>query len=100
MVNTYVAIKIRKTTVVPFYIFSIGSRRERKRLKQQAVNAEQAALASGGLGGIASPGSSLSRDERKGKQISSFYIQYHTQFNKILDLKNLIKYLIIFLFFL
>ena len=84
VINTYVAIKIRKRTVVPFYIFSIGSRRERKRLKQQAVNAEQAALASGGLGGIASPGSSLSRDERKGKKISSFYIQYHTQFNKTL----------------
>ena len=81
VINKYVAIKIRKRTVVPFYIFSIGSRRERKRLKQQAVNAEQAALASGGLGGIASPGSSLSRDERKGKHFSSFYIQYHFQFN-------------------
>ena len=47
-------------------IFFLGSRRERKRLKQPALAAEQANLANAGLGGIASPGSSLSRDERKG----------------------------------
>ena len=47
-------------------ITNLGSRRERKRLKQQALAAEQANLANAGLGGIASPGSSLSRDERKG----------------------------------
>ena len=46
--------------------FFSGSRRERKRLKQQALAAEQANLANAGIGGIGSPGSSLSRDERKG----------------------------------
>ena len=47
-------------------IFFSGSRRERKRLKHQALAAEQANLANAGIGGIGSPGSSLSRDERKG----------------------------------
>ena len=46
--------------------FFSGSRRERKRLKHQALAAEQANLANAGIGGIGSPGSSLSRDERKG----------------------------------
>ena len=81
-------LKVIKRTGVPFYILSIGSRRERKRLKHQAVNAEQAALASGGLGGIASPGSSLSRDERKGRNFSSFYIKYQTQLKSILIFKT------------
>ena len=75
-------LEVMKRIGIPFYILSIGSRRERKRLKHQAVNAEQAALASGGLGGIASPGSSLSRDERKGRNFSSFYIKYQTQLNQ------------------
>ena len=42
---------------------------ERRRKRKQAVAAEQAALASAGLGGIASPGSSFSRDERKGNVV-------------------------------
>ena len=48
------------------YVSNLGSRRERKRLKQQSLAAEQANLVNAGLGGIGSPGSSLSRDERKG----------------------------------
>ena len=60
--NTHISLITSSNTL----IFFSGSRRERKRLKQQALAAEQANLANAGIGGIGSPGSSLSRDERKG----------------------------------